>query len=177
MASLIASPHEKTVAIVDFEGRFDPMRLLVTAPIMKEAHTNPTSPSTRIERADLDHVHILRPSRGSVRHVADCLAAVEEYMLYGTHRSRSREWWGTVVIGGGLNPAGSVPAAMASQIAVTAGWRGWLRVDRPEVATFWGMSAEEALAERDKRQAAVEGAGWIASSPWGSFAICETEGS
>jgi hypothetical protein len=64
---------------------------------------------------------------------------------------------------------------MSSTIAVTAGWRGWLRVDRAEVPGFWGISVEEALAERDKRQAMVEDAGWTASSPWGGFAICKTE--
>lgn len=94
-------------------------------------------------------------------------------MLYGSHQSRSREWWGTIVIGGGLNPAGSVAAS--AQVAVTADWKGWLRVDRAEVSSFWDMSAEEALAERDKRQAAVEAAGWVATSPWGGFTICKGE--
>ncbi|KXX81418.1 hypothetical protein MMYC01_202651 [Madurella mycetomatis] len=181
IATLIASPYEKALAIVDFEGRFDPMRLLATAPIECESSTSPTNSDRRprpgVQRADLHHVHILRPARESFRNMADCLTSIEDYMLYGSHRSRCREWWGTVVIGGGLNPAGDVPAALSSQIAVTAGWKGWLRVDRPEVASFWGRSAEEAVAERDKRQAAVEGAGWMATSPWGSFVICKRDGS
>ncbi|KAK4098398.1 hypothetical protein N658DRAFT_432030, partial [Parathielavia hyrcaniae] len=173
VATLISPPHDKAVAIVDFEGRFDPVRLLAARPAEEGAPAALTNP---VQRADLDHVHILRPARGSVAHVADCVASIEEYMLYGSHRSRGREWWGTVVIGGGLNPAGSASAAASAQVAVTADWKGWLRVDRAEVPTFWDMSAEEALADREGRQAAVEDAGWVGSSPWGSFTICRREG-
>ncbi|KAL2134497.1 hypothetical protein VTI74DRAFT_11680 [Chaetomium olivicolor] len=166
VATLIMSPHEKAVAIVDFEGRFDPLRLLSTEPVEGRAS---------VQRADLDHVHIIRPGRGSLAHIADCVASIENYMLYGSHRSRGREWWGTVVVGGGLNPAGSVSAAASAQVAVTADWKGWLRVDRAEVPTFWDMSAEEALADREKRQEAVDHAGWVATSPWGGFAMCRRE--
>lgn len=177
IATLIAAPHDKAVAIVDFEGRFDPVRLLAARPFEEAAATSTTSPPAEskpraaVQRADLDHVHILRPARGSITHIADCVASIEKYMLYGSHRSRGREWWGTVVIGGGLNPAGSASAAASAQVAVTADWKGWLRVDRAEVPTLWDMSVQEALADREKRQAAVEGAGWVASSPWGSLAI------
>ncbi|SPQ26399.1 ce813642-ac17-4fae-aaa5-8aa3e7084553 [Thermothielavioides terrestris] len=174
VATLVAPPHEKAVSIVDFEGCFDPVRLLSTSPIEEPAttRTTPTAttalpPRRSLQRADLDHVHILRPARGSFAHVADCLASIEDYMLYGSHRSRGREWWGTVVIGGGLNPAGSASAAASasSQVAVTADWKGWLRIDRAEVPIFADMSAEEALANRDRRQAAVDDAGWVATSP------------
>ncbi|KAK4040155.1 hypothetical protein C8A01DRAFT_46473 [Parachaetomium inaequale] len=174
VAALIAAPHQKAVAVVDFEGRFDPLRLLAT-PVEETAATAPTAAGLKsratVQRADLDHVHILRPARGSSTHIADCVASIEAYMLYASHRSRGREWWGTVVIGGGLNPAGSAPAAASAQVAVTADWKGWLRVDRAEVPAFWDTSAEEALADREERQAAVEDAGWIASSPWGGFSI------
>lgn len=165
IATLICPPHSKAVAVVDFEGRFDPVQLLTTAPFEQ---------GTTVQRADLDHVHILRPARGKLTHIAHCVASIEQHMLYGSHLSRSREWWGTIVIGGGLNPAGS--AAASGQVAVTADWKGWLRVDRAEVSTLWGMSAEEALAGRDKRQAAVEDAGWVATSPWGGFTIGKGEG-
>jgi hypothetical protein len=184
---LISPPHEKAVAIVDFEGSFDPLRLLAT-PVEVQEETATTAataaesnkPRTTLQRADLDHVHILRPARGSSTHIADCVASIEAYMLYGSHRSRGREWWGTVVIGGGLDPAGRSASAAASasaqaQVAVTADWKGWLRVDRAEVPSFWGLSAEEALADREKRQAAVEDAGWVVSSPWGGFEIGRRE--
>ncbi|KAK3317011.1 hypothetical protein B0H66DRAFT_520197 [Apodospora peruviana] len=183
VATLIAPPFEKAVSIVDFDGRFDALRLLATAPYGDEigvataAHSEEEqgriqavemSSSNRIvRRSDLDHVYILCPARGDLTHIADCIASMEEYMVYGSHRSRAREWWGTMVIGGGLNPAGG---ASAGHVAVTAGWRGWLRVDRAEVPAFSsGMSVEEALADREKRQAAVDDAGWVASCPWGWF--------
>ncbi|KAK4240063.1 hypothetical protein C8A03DRAFT_31810 [Achaetomium macrosporum] len=178
VATLISAPHNKAVAIVDFTGRFEPLRLLATNPL-NGATTTPESPDAAprptVQRADLDHVHIIRARRCSPSNVAKCVASIEEYMLYGNHFSHDRDWWGTVVIGGGLNPAGSVSAAASAQVAVTADWKGWLRVDRAEVPTFWDMSAEEALADREKRQAAVEDAGWVATSPWGSFSICRRE--
>jgi hypothetical protein len=178
VATLIRPPHDKAVAIVDFEGRFDPLRLLATRPAQEEDTftTAPLKTRPTVQRADLDHVHILRPARGSDTHIAACVASMEEYMFYGSHRSRGREWWGTIVIGGGLNPRGSASAAASPQVAVTAAWKGWLRVHRAEVPTFGDMSAEEALADREKRQAAVEEAGWVASSPWGGFLICRREG-
>ncbi|KAL2162543.1 hypothetical protein VTH06DRAFT_7457 [Thermothelomyces fergusii] len=177
VAALVSAPHEKAVAIVDFEGRFDPLRLLATPVVQDTAAAGPASAGSKpapaaVRRADLDHVHVLRPARGSASHVAECIRSVERYMLYGSHRSGAREWWGTVVIGGGLNPAGTAAAAASAQVAVTADWKGWLRVDRAEVPTFrWDVSAEEALKDREKRQAAVEDAGWLATSPWGGFSI------
>lgn len=164
VATLITPPHDKAVAIVDFEGRFDPLRLLATSPITADA-----SPGPPLQRADLDHVHILRPARGSAAHMAECVVSAEGYMLYGAHSSRGREWWGTVVIGGGLHPAGRAGVA-STQVAVTADWKGWLRVDRAEVpAFFWEVGVQKALADRERRRAAVEDAGWVASSPWGGF--------
>ncbi|KAJ4287520.1 hypothetical protein N0V88_007622 [Collariella sp. IMI 366227] len=166
IATLITSPHEKAVSIVDFEGRFEPLRLLSTRPVEGGA---------RVQRTDLDHVHITRPAHGNLAQNADCVASIENYMLYGSHQSRGREWWGTIVIGGGLNPAGSISAAASAQVAVTAGWKGWLRVDREDMPTFWDMSAEEALVDREKRQAAVDDVGWLATSLWGGFTISTRE--
>ncbi|KAK0732984.1 hypothetical protein B0T26DRAFT_736090 [Lasiosphaeria miniovina] len=166
VATLITSPHDKAVAIVDFDGRFDPERLLATAPAGEFPHVRPA-----VEPGDLDHVHILRATRGGVAHIANCLASMEQYMLYRPHRSRAREWWGTVVIGGGLNPASTAAAAASAQMAVTADWKGWLRVDRAETQSFGDMPVDEALADRDERQNAVDDAGWVATSPWGAFSF------
>ena len=176
IANLICPPHQKAVAVVDVEGRFDPLRLLATSPAEDAAGTGFTR-AARVQRADLDHVHVLRPACGSgnLTRISDCIASIEEHMLYGSHPSRGREWWGTIVIGGGLDPAGSASAAASAQVAVTADWKGWLRVSRAEVPSLCHLSAEEALAERDNRQAAVEGAGWVATSPWGGFTICRRE--
>jgi len=174
VATLIAPPHGKAVSIVDFDGRFEPLRLLATAPAIaaptgvaqgRDAPTATTGPN-RLSRADLDHVYILHPPRGDAAHVAGCVASVEEYMVYSKHKSRAREWWGTVVIGGGLNPAG---AGGGGQVAVVADWRGWLRVERAEVPPFRDMGVEDAMLDLEERQRAVDEAGWVASSPWGSM--------
>ncbi|KAL2260248.1 hypothetical protein VTK26DRAFT_5830 [Humicola hyalothermophila] len=188
VATLITPPHNKTVAIVDFEGRFDPLCLLTTIPFSQNTPSPATAATVkprRVHPTDLDHVHILRPPRDESNngntHLADCLASMEKHMLYGTHRSRDREWWGTVVIGGsgaagrgggggGGRDGRSHP--MAPHVAVTAGRRGWLRVDRAEVPAFsWGLSAQEAVLDRERRQAAVEAAGLMVVSPWGGFAM------
>lgn len=77
----------------------------------------------------------------------------------------SREWWGTIVIGGGS------PTTLGSgHTDVTTGWKGWLRVDREEVRGFpLGMSAEEALVDREQRQRAADASGYTATSAWGGF--------
>lgn len=87
-------------------------------------------------------------------------------MLYGdaSRASAGREWWGTIVLGG--LGAGDV----------VAGWKGWLRVDRESVRGFaLGISAEEALEQRERRQDAVEAAGWAATSQWGGFVFRDGE--
>ncbi|KAK3400651.1 hypothetical protein B0T20DRAFT_150652 [Sordaria brevicollis] len=192
VATLIAPPHCKTVAIVDFDGRFNPLRLLATQPFRSTSSS--TTDNTRpLEPTDLDHVHILRPPRHFTPAVPlhTYPAGLEEYMLYGPHKSREREWWGTIVIGSGSSSnttSSNDPAATAliqAQVAVTVGWQGWLRVDRAEPTTatgagpwtFWNKSAEEARREREDREKAVEEAGWVASSAWGTFVFGSESGS
>ncbi|KAH6613585.1 hypothetical protein B0J18DRAFT_59910 [Chaetomium sp. MPI-SDFR-AT-0129] len=185
LAILIATPHEKAVAIIDFEGRFDPLRLLTTSVASSRlfvdgSTTAETMPATTaLRRSDLEHLHVLRPLRGSPVHVADCVTSIERYMLYGSHKSGRREWWGTIIIGGGaMSSAGVVSNAAVpqAQVAVTAGWKGWLRVEHAEVPTFWDASAEEALAHRHRRQTVVERAAWLATSPWGAFSVPSDHG-
>ncbi|KAI0420531.1 hypothetical protein F5X98DRAFT_10930 [Xylaria grammica] len=147
LSTLISAPHNYTVVVVDVEGKFDVTRLISSTPTPAEKSTTTTTPD------DLAHVHIYRPRREQL-HVV--LAGAEDYMLYGPHSSRGRQWWGTVVVGG---VGGDV----------NAGWKGWLRVEREGVVGFApGMSVEEALRERERRHEAVERAGWVASSPWGT---------
>ncbi|KAK3332702.1 hypothetical protein B0T19DRAFT_439514 [Cercophora scortea] len=195
VATLIAPPHAKAVAIIDFDGRFDVLRLLTTIPLNSNddgRDETKTSPATHIttrshngndgpastikpsalRRADLDHVHILRPPpTPTPTTTTEAVAAVEKYMLYSAHGSRAREWWGTIVIGGDL-----AAAAAAQGVAVTAGWKGWLRVDRAEVQTFGSRSVEEALVEREARAVAVEAAGWVGRSAWGVFEFGKGDG-
>ncbi|KAK0616533.1 hypothetical protein B0T14DRAFT_434262 [Immersiella caudata] len=165
IASLIAAPHNKAVSIIDFEGSFELLRLLATPPAIQDGA--PTS-TNRFRRADLDHVHVLRPAPGDAAHIAGCIASMEEYMLYAPHCSRDREWWGAVVIGGGLNPAGDNGAG---HVCVVTDRKGWLRVQRAEVPQFLDATVESALVDRDSRQWEVEDAGWVGTSPWGSVVL------
>ncbi|KAH7030695.1 uncharacterized protein B0I36DRAFT_112980 [Microdochium trichocladiopsis] len=205
-----------TVVIVDAECRFDVTRLVrckttttTTESSTANEHSNdpdagndpdatpqnddgdcyyyPATPS------DLRHVYIYRPPHSQVR---AAIAAAADFMLYGDHASRDREWWGTIVIGssglsgartaphsaaprGGHASAAGVTAPAPATVTVTAdvltGYKGWLRVERAEQAPGFhiGISAEEALADRDRRadaMAKTEGK-WRAVSRWGSYAF------
>lgn len=141
------------------------------------SHDHQLTPSAathgqRLSVQDLRHVHVYRPARGPPSHIRDVLVSAEHHMIYNRHASVAREWWGTIVIGGGS------PTALGSSNAdVTTGWKGWLRVNRDEVRGFpVGTSLEEALRERDQRQRAVDAAAYSASCAWGSFTFSEASG-
>ncbi|KAI1148506.1 hypothetical protein F4825DRAFT_433801 [Nemania diffusa] len=164
ISTLIAAPHNHTLVLIDTEGKFDITRLVASAPSTPQ--TQASYPATV---ADLAHVHVYTPGRGPER-VKAVLAAVDEYMLYGSHESRGRAWWGTVVIGGGGSGGGTV----------NAGWKGWLRVERESVGVgvgvgvggggfAGGISVEEALREREAKGRVVGRAGWTAGSRWGRY--------
>ncbi|KAF5128267.1 hypothetical protein E5D57_009203 [Metarhizium anisopliae] len=141
IATLVSAPHFYTLLVLDLDARFDPTCL-------------------ETEASNLEHVYVQRPAQSSPEHLRGLVAAAEAFMLYddATRLSRGREWWGTVVMGG--LAAGDL----------TAGWKGWARVDRAAVMGFaLGTSAEEALAQRATRERAVEGAGWAVSSAFGGF--------
>lgn len=114
-------------------------------------------------------------------------------MLYAPapgNPSRHREWWGTVIISGsGSNPVavdngGNGGREMGMGAVVTAGWKGWLRVEREEIGGFVGgsgsesgiggcVSVEEALAQRERRREVVGRARWVAvgaGGRWGGYA-------
>lgn len=119
----------------------------------------------RVAIEDLRHIHVYRPARGSPSHIRDVLSSAEHFIIYSKHASVAREWWGTIVIGGA-----SSTALGSGHADVTTGWKGWLRVDREEVPGFpVGMSAEEALADRDQRQRAAEASEYTATCAWGNF--------
>ncbi|KUI55480.1 hypothetical protein VP1G_02854 [Cytospora mali] len=198
VATLVAAPYSKAVIVVDIDAKFDITRVLqcrphhssssareesakatispsetTTAqqhqpPAALPGHTENQATATQAQRVtleDLKHIHVYRPARGSPSHIRDVLASAEHHMIYSKHASIAREWWGTIVIGGGS------PAVLGPRSAdVTTGWKGWLRVDHEEIRGFGvGMSIEEALAERDRRQRDVDEAGWTAKCIWGSF--------
>ncbi|KAI3399634.1 hypothetical protein diail_6275, partial [Diaporthe ilicicola] len=195
VATLIATPHKKTVVVIDIEARFDITRVIqcpprLAAPVpdgsdAAEDHSDTTGqpknanqgsqdrtenqttvvPAWQVTAEDLKHVHVYRPARGSPSHIREVLASAEHHMVYSRHASVAREWWGSIIIGGGS------PTVLGPEAAsVTTGWRGWLRVDREDVRGFgMGMSIEEALLDRDRRQRAAREAGWTANCVWGGF--------
>lgn len=194
-----------TVVIVDAECRFDVTRLVGDAacPSDSNAKTNtkrnsapaPPKPEKNEEESedarlqqpqqpypatpsDLRHIYVYRPAHSQVR---AAITAAGEFMLYGRHQSRDREWWGTIVVGSsGLSTSTSTAShpsttSRAAPADVLTGYKGWLRVDRAEPVPGFhiGISAEEALADRDRRAEAVgksEGR-WRATSRWGSYAF------
>ncbi|ROT36521.1 hypothetical protein SODALDRAFT_335619 [Sodiomyces alkalinus F11] len=163
VSKLIAAPRNKAIVIIDTENRFDPTCLTAQY-------------SSRLD--DLHHVHVYRTPRCGSDHLQALVASVEAQMLYSRHESRGREWWGTIVIGSlSASPSASATASgpamtstRGSTAHVTASWKGWLRVDREDVERFHpAASAREALADRERRQVAVDSAGWAASCQWGGF--------
>lgn len=194
VATLIAAPHNKALIIIDVEARFDITRVTQCAPRQAvpapagadtaednghtteqqknadQGHRHGTNvlpmvaPARQVTLDDLEHVYVYRPAHGSPSHIREVLSAAEHHMIYSKHASIAREWWGSIVIGGGS------PVVLGPEAAVTTGWRGWLRVDREEVRGFdLGMSIEEALLDRDRRQRAVNDAGWTANCVWGGY--------
>ncbi|KAI1178044.1 hypothetical protein F4777DRAFT_595516 [Nemania sp. FL0916] len=158
ISTLIAAPHNYTLVIVDAEGTFDVTSLLPSSPTPASKTSFPATP------ADLAHVHIYRPGRGQEK-IQAALSHAEGYMLYAPHESRGRAWWGTVVVGG-------------TGGTVNAGWKGWLRVDRAEGNGPPGfgnqpgggvVGVREAVGERERRYAVVEGAGWKAEGGGGRY--------
>lgn len=76
--------------------------------------------------------------------------------------SRTREWWGTIVLGG--LGAGDL----------VAGWKGWLHVERDNVAEYsLRVPLEDTFERRSDRQGVVDRTGWAATSQWGGFTFEE----
>ncbi|KAI1091210.1 hypothetical protein F5B19DRAFT_281619 [Rostrohypoxylon terebratum] len=167
ISTLIAEPYDYTVVVVDAESRFDVTRLLSTPHRSDHAAAHhPIDSSHPARIPDLRHVHVYRPARGQDQ-VRAAVAAAGQWMVYGTHESRVREWWGTVVIGGGSGAGGGTGV----KGDVNAGWKGWLRTEREEIPGFpAGVSVEEALRDKGKRQEVVDAAGWVAASRVGGYA-------
>lgn len=121
-----------TIVLIDLDGRFSPSHLA----------------------CDLLHIHIFKPTKSNFKATLD---GVEDYMLWGEHKSKSREWVGTLVNGG-----------MGGDIMV--GWKGWLRVEREEVGGFpVGVGIEEVVRERGTRQDVVDKKGWKGISELGDY--------
>lgn len=145
ISNLVSPPYLYAVLVIDIEGRFDVTRLTCSPSHMR-------------------HVYVQRPARSDPEHTRTLVTEAEGILLYGdvAGASAGREWWGTIVVGG--LGAGDI----------SAGWKGWLRVDREKVRGFGlGISAREALDQKSQRQHAVDAAGWEATSQWGGFIFKE----
>lgn len=207
VATLIASPQNKTVVVIDIDAKFDITRVVQCAPYPPSSAADQTAPAPKspgsastgglvqqqkpaspdqgtnrdqlsagsrpqVAVDDLRHIHVYRPARGSSTYIREVVASAEHFIVYSKHASVAREWWGTIVIGGG-----SLPALGPGRVDVTTGWKGWLRVNRDDVRGFpLGMSAEEALVDRDQRQRTADAAGYTATCAWGSFDFREAGG-
>lgn len=94
------------------------------------------------------------------------MEGIEAWMVGGEHGSMGREWVITAVCGVG----GSIGMGGVGVGNVVVGWRGWVRVEREEVLGFGvGLSVEEALRERGRRQEVVDEVGWKAVSEYGEY--------
>lgn len=158
--------------VIDVDWRFDATRLLEQAALL---HDHDHGGGAGSAEEALRHVHVVRPARGSPlrTHVAAVVAEARAHMVYGEHGSRARGFWGTVVVGGERDPGTGGGRGDGAAVEVTAGWRGWCTVEREPVAGFGiregGMSAAEALDERERRQQLVDEARWLVRSPWGGM--------
>ncbi|KAL7932612.1 hypothetical protein V8C35DRAFT_306204 [Trichoderma chlorosporum] len=146
ISTLVSPPQSMALFVLDLDGRFDATRLTCTDD-------------------DLQHVYVQQPpydanSGTNVELIRSLIADAERFMVYdgSSAASLSREFWGTIVLGG--LGAGDL----------VAGWKGWLNVERDHVAEYsMRVTMEEAFERRSDRQAVVDGAGWVAASPWGRF--------
>jgi hypothetical protein len=106
--------------------------------------------------SELQHIHVFKPALSNLKIT---LESVENYMLYGEHGSKGREWVGTIVVG-------------ASGGDINIGWRGWLRVEREEVPKFGdGVAVEEVWREKGmrQRQEVVDKSGWKVECEFGDY--------
>ncbi|KAB8290753.1 hypothetical protein EYC80_008390 [Monilinia laxa] len=147
---------EKSVVLIDTNSRFSPSFL----PIENENEdgngnnkVGRTEEGGKLKKSDLKHLHIFRPSP---KNLEVTLKGIEEYILYGEHESHGREFGGTVLFGFDARDAGGNAVANVKGMGrpeIMMGWRGWLRIEREEVAGFGvGVSAEEMLGERGRRE-------------------------
>ncbi|KAI0120964.1 hypothetical protein BJ170DRAFT_688383 [Xylariales sp. AK1849] len=176
VSTLIAVPHCYAIVIIDCDWKFDVTRLVNSSTTNRTKDTGQPgavggeeSPKSDYpaQVPDLKHVYIYRPARSSPpaqQQTAASVAHAQSHLLYGAHASRDRVWWGTIVVGGRGGH-------------VNAGWKGWMDVQRREVAGFGvGLSVEEALLERQKREESVRGRGWEARCRWGTYSFGEEGG-
>ena len=176
ISTLIAAPHNYTITIIDADHRFDVTRLLSDSPASTAPHDAARPNPYPATKNDLKHIYVYRPAPSANQsQVQASLAAAREYMLYAPHGSRTRAWWGSVVVGGtaGSGFVGPAVDGRGERLVadVVASWKGWLHIQREEVAGFGlGISVEEALGERERRAELARNRRWEARAREGAYA-------
>lgn len=147
----------KCVVLIDIQSRFSPSFLPFQDD--EDEHAEVGQKDDKLKKSDLKHLHIFRPTAQSIEIT---LKGVEEHMLYGNHSSYGREFGGTILLGlDGRDAVNAVDLRGMGKPEMVMGWRGWLRVEREEVEAFGiGVSVEEMLEERERREMVVRGKGW-----------------
>jgi hypothetical protein len=179
LATLIAPPHNKCVLIVDCDGSFEISRILECTPVSMlplPPHLQPRNISTdqrskvhppyhrAVLPADLAHVYVIRPADTREGPLGRSILSAKEYMMYGAHRSRDREFWGTILIGAD-DPDADVDVVCGTM-------RCWLKVERQPVAGLGSRgvrSYEGALRKRAEHEAERAFAPLTARCVWGQF--------
>ncbi|PTB64528.1 hypothetical protein BBK36DRAFT_1135828 [Trichoderma citrinoviride] len=150
ISTLVSPPHSRALFVLDLEGRFDATRLTCADNDLQHVYVQ-QSPCDESSGTDLEVIRSF-------------ISDAEHFMIYdrASAASLSREFWGTIVLGG--MGAGDLVAA----------WKGWLHVEREHVAEYsMRITLEEAFERRSDRQEAVDRSGWVAASQWGRFVFLE----
>lgn len=179
LATLIAPPNNKCVLVVDCDGGFQVGKILECTPVSMLPllpHMQPGNlPGDLRDRArppyhrgvlaaDLAHVYVVRPADSREGPLCRAILSAKQYMMYGQHRSRDREFWGTVVIGAD-DPGADVDVVCGTM-------RCWLKVERQYVPGLGGRgvtSYEGALKKRAEHEAERAFTPLAARCIWGRF--------
>jgi hypothetical protein len=179
LATLIAPPNNKCVLVVDVEGKFEVSKILEQTPVSmrplppeQQPKNMPREQRRRVGPpyhqpvlpSDLAHIYVIRPADEREGPLCRAIRQAKQYMMYGPHRSRDREFWGTVVIGAD-DPGADVDVVCGTM-------KCWLKVVREPVWTFGAKglnSYKGVLKHRAKRDADRSFTPLTARCVWGRF--------
>lgn len=183
LATLIAPPNNKCVLVVDCDGGFEVSRILESTPVSMlplPPHMQPKDMSSdqrekvhppyhrSVLPSDLAHVYVVRPGDTREGPLCRAILSAKQYMTYGQHRSRDREFWGTVVIGAD-DPGADVDVVCGTM-------RCWLKVERqcvPGLGARGVGSYEEGLRKRAEHETDRASTPLTARCVWGRFKFDE----
>lgn len=179
LATLISPPNNNCVLVVDCDGDFEVSRILESTPISmrplpphrqpkdipQEQHDRVHPPYHRdVLPSDLTHVYVIRPADRREGPLCRAILQAKQYMMYGPHRSRDREFWGTILIGA------DSPEAEVDVVCGTM--KCWLKVERQFVPDLWRRgvkSYQGGLQRKDEHETERAFTPLIARCIWGRF--------